>query len=300
MRSFKILIRNFFGFSRSQTNGFVILLPVVTLALFSEPTYRWWVSQRKDDFSKEKLALDSLTSQWELEKEKNQIPLEEEVAFVFFKFDPNAATSEELNALGFSKGLTQRLIHYREKGGKFRVKTDLRKLYGMDSLFYESLTPFILLPEKIELVKKESDFTKSFKKKSEIFDINEADSTQWKSIYGIGSKLSKRIIVYREKLGGFITQNQLNEVYGLDSVVIDRINKASFLSAEFSPNKIYVNTADELVLSSHPYLTKKLAKAIVAYRFQHGKFHSLEDLRKVQLIDNTVLEKISPYLTFEQ
>lgn len=291
------LIRSTFGFSRSQTNGFVMLLPLVTLALFSEPVYRWWVSQRENDFTKERVVLDSLSTVWELQKtEKNQIPLEEEIPILLFKFDPNTATVEELTALGFSKGLTKRLLNYRDKGGKFRIKSDVKKLYGMDSLYYVSLQPFILLPDKIEAVKK-NQFAGFEKKKPELFDLNEADTSRLKAIYGIGSVLAKRIVKYREKLGGFINSNQLSEVYGLDSAVVNRITKSSYLDQNFSPRKLNINTADEFALSSHPYASKKIAKAIVAYRFQHGNFKSPDELQKIDLIDDKVFDKIYPYLT---
>jgi len=299
VKGFRKLIRNSFGFSRSQTNGFIVLLPVVTIILFSEPVYRWWVSQRTEDFSKERAALDSLHIAWQKQKvEENQIPIEEEIPISFFSFDPNTASADELKALGFSTRLSKRLLNYREKGGRFKVKSDLKKLYGLDSAFYQALVPFISLP--VEIPKKESAFTPFEKKKPEVFDLNEADTTQLKSVYGIGSVLANRIVKYRDKLGGFITQDQLREVYGLDTAVVKRIVKASYLSQNFSPQKININSAEELALASHPYSSRKIAKAIVAYRFQHGNFSSVDDLRRIHLIDDKVFDRIYPYLTVSE
>jgi len=298
VKSLRRQIRNFFGFSRAQTNGFVGLLIIVTLVLFSEPLYRWWVSRRPADFSKERTALDSLTAQWKSQKkEVNRIPLKGEIAISFFEFDPNTATEEDLKALGFSAGLTQRLLNYRKKGGKFRIKSDLKKLYGMDSVFYLSLIPFIELPEKITYPENEFIATK----KNEIipFDLNDADTTLLQSIYGIGPVLSKRIVKYRESLGGFVSNDQLNEIYGLDSVVVNRIIKRSFLLDDFEPRKFNINTAEENELTTHPYLSRKMAKAIVTYRFQHGKFQTVDDLQKIQVMEKKVFDKIYPYLTVE-
>lgn len=267
------------------------------MALFSKPAYHAWVSNRSVDFSKEKEMLESLTAQWELQKqETNSIPLDEDVAVTFFEFNPNTATAEELTALGFSKRLKKGLINYRSKGGEFRVKSDLRKLYGMDSAFYKSLYPFIQLPEKITY---EKAAISESKKKAEAFNLNEADTSQFQKIYGIGPVLAKRIVKYRERLGGFVSADQLGEVYGLDSVVVKQILKSSFLSNDFTPLKININTADEALLSSHPYFSKNIARAIVTYRFQHGNYQSVDDLTKINSIDKNVFGKIYPYLTVE-
>ncbi len=297
MKNLRHQIRNYFGFSRAETNGFVLLLVIISIALFSKPVYHAWVSNRSVDFSEERKTLDSLTEKWELQKkEANSVPLDEEIAVAFFEFNPNTVTSEELEALGFSERLKKGLINYRAMGGGFRIKSDLKKLYGMDSAFYKSLYPFILLPEKI--VYEKTTFPES-KKRTEAFNLNEGDTTQFQMIYGIGSVLAKRIVKYRERLGGFVNTDQLSEVYGLDSVVVKQILKSSFLNEDFMPRKININTADEALLSSHPYFSKKIARTIVTYRFQHGNYQSVNDLRKINLMDKKTVDKIYPYLTVE-
>lgn len=291
-------IRNFFGFSRAQTNGFVALLVLVTVVLFSEPVWRWWISREPADFSAERVKLDSLTARWKVEKENaNRIPVEEDIPISFFAFNPNTVSEDELKALGFSGGLANRLVKYREAGGQFRIKSDVKKLYGMDSAFYQALLPFIQLPEK--MVWPEEKRVASEKSKPAPFNINEADTTQLQGIYGIGPVLSKRIVAYRERLGGFLSTQQLNEVYGLDSTVVNRLTEASFLAESFTPRTININTADENELSVHPYLSKKLAKAIVVYRFQHGKFNAVDDLQQIHGLEKNVFDKIYPYLTVE-
>jgi competence protein ComEA len=297
VKSLRRQIRNFFGFSRAQTNGFVGLVVIMVMVLFSEPLYRWWVSHQTQDFSRESIMLDSLTAQWESQKlENSRVPFDEEIAVSFFEFDPNTATEEDLKALGFSVGLTKRLLNYRNKGGKFRIKSDLKKLYGMDSIFYLSLIPFIELPERITYPE---DGAVNAKKEIILFDLNSADTTLLQSIYGIGPVLSKRIVKYRESLGGFVSKDQLNEIYGLDSVVVNRIIKRSFLLDEFEPRKFNINTAEENELATHPYLSRKMAKAIVTYRFQHGKFQTVDDLQKIQVLEKKVFDRIYPYLTVE-
>lgn len=299
------LISNFFGFTRAQTNGFMVLLPLVGLLTFSEPLYRWWKSRTPRDFSQEQAVLDSLMVHWQ-SNEINTIPEADEQPIKRFPFDPNRASEEELQSLGFSTGLSRRLINYRHKGGLFRVKTDLLKLYGMDSAFYFSLAPYISLPEKNALAEKKEEAIERPVQKKELkpaepvrFDLNQADTTLLKSIYGIGSKLSARIVQHRQLLGGFITSDQLYAIYGLDSAVVERLADASFIHDDFQPRALNLNDATAEELAAHPYISKRMATAIITYRFQHGKYTSIDDLRNILQLNESQLNAIRPYLAFE-
>jgi DNA uptake protein ComE-like DNA-binding protein len=79
--------------------------------------------------------------------------------------------------------------------------------------------------------------------------------------------------------------------------VVHRLASSSYIEAGFQPRKLNINTADERELAAHPYLRKTVAKSIVAYRFQHGKFESLEDLRNIHTLEPETIKKIVPYLT---
>lgn len=303
--SLKRFLKSFFGLSRTETNGFLILLPLILLIIFSEPIYAWWISNnRHDDFSAEKATLDSLTKQWEMQRKDAKavtvVPVETDRADLF-AFDPNNAKASQLSSLGLSSKLVSHIVHYREKGGKFKIKSDLLKIYGMDSQVYRRLYSYIQLPDKIEQpVFSDRLVSSTARKERSKFDLNNADTTQLKGIYGIGSKLSVRIIKYRQRLGGFVNLRQLTEVYGLDSIVISKLLEQSFILADFQPSKININKATEKELGSHPYLTKSMASTIAAYRFQHGNFKEVADLRKLHLLKDEMIEKISPYLAFDE
>ena len=294
MHAFRRFIRVFFGFSRRETNGFFVLVPVIFIILFSRPIYNWLRPAPEADFSREKAALDSLIAVMENKKISNEEYRSEEGDPVrrAFPFDPNSATADQLKLLGFDQNIATRIVRYRERGGRFDIKSDLLRIYGIDSLFYRDLYAYINLPEvKPEIiVVRESD-------EKLIFDLNLADTTQLIRINGIGAVLSRRIIKYREKLGGFVNRNQLHEVYGLDSIVVSKLQERSFITSAYEPVRLDLNTATEEQLSGHPYISKSLAKAIVTYRFQHGPFLNTRDIQKIHLVDDTIREKMEPYLT---
>jgi competence protein ComEA len=295
MSRLRAWIRSFFGFSRTESNAFLILLPLMVVLIFSEPAYRYWFVRQPHDFAKEKNELDSLITTWKWNE--YSVGVKDLEKKLLFSFNPNVASKDELIELGFGNTLANRIVNYRTKGGEFVVKKDLMKIYGMDSILYKRLYSFISLPEEIE----KQNVIKSFEKKENSvivkFDLNTADTTQLIKVYGIGSKLSQRIVVYRNKLGGFASPEQLTEVYGLDSVVVNELFRNSYLDENFKPRLININTATEKELAGHPYIKYKLAKAITVYRFQHGAYRTVEDLKKIALIDDGRFQKIKPYLS---
>lgn len=309
MISIKRWVKEFFGLSHSQANGFIILIPLLALILFSEPIWKWYAGRKKYDFSADQAKLDSLITIWEKDSvESLHHQANESLVRERFYFNPNQTTEEQWLRLGFSKTLSKRLIRYRDKGGKFKVKSDLLKIYGMDSSLYQNLYAFIDLPVKIESGKRDGnqatrkyDTQRASSVKSlERFDLNTADTSQLKKINGIGVKLSLRIIKYREALGGFVRMEQLSEIYGLDTAVVSRLSRRSFIMTDFRPSQLNLNTVEESRLAAHPYFKKEAARSIVAYRFQHGRFQTMSDLRKIHVIDEQTFQKITPYLNVDE
>jgi competence ComEA-like helix-hairpin-helix protein len=141
-------------------------------------------------------------------------------------------------------------------------------------------------------------YKRTILKQAEKFDINFADSLELDKVYGIGFKTATRIIKYRDKLGGFVNMNQLYEVWGLDTIVVQELHKKSFISEQFTPLRININKADFSELKDHPYIGYKLAKVIIAFRNQHGNFHGEQQLREIKIITESDIEKLKPYLEY--
>ncbi|MEM7109297.1 MAG: helix-hairpin-helix domain-containing protein [Bacteroidota bacterium] len=172
----------------------------------------------------------------------------------------------------------------------------------IDTISHKQRLPFPPRSDKPVLhreVKKRSGNRPKYSAKTMVkFDINKADTNQLKRLKGIGSVFSKRIIKYRELLGGFVTLDQLSEVYGLHDSVLMQLDTLVYVAADFNPSMINVNSSSPDELSRHPYLKKSVAGAISNYRYQHGKFSEAAELRNIQLLDSLTLAKITPYISF--
>ena len=221
-----------------------------------------------------------------------------------FYFDPNTASQADWEKLGLRAKTIKTIQNFRDRGGRFREAADLKKISGLFPDEFDRLAPFIRIGNA-EIKSRETNPENRFVKSSaedpgtyEILDINEADSTDFIALPGIGSKLANRIITFREKLGGFYRVEQVGETFGLADSVFQRIKP--FLKLDhFAVRKINVNTATIEELKTHPYIRYQLANPINSFRNEHGLFEKVSDLKKIQVITDEVFKKISPYLTTE-
>ncbi|MCS6795075.1 MAG: helix-hairpin-helix domain-containing protein [Raineya sp.] len=313
------IIRDFFGFTQKETNGTIILFALLLILLFLPFLQTWFLGKNIQQVSTN-TPLDTLIAHLEgLSNETEPVLPEIELS----PFDPNKISKEEWLKLGLNEKVAQRIENYRRKGGKFRKKEDLLRVYDFPEDLYQTLEPFIVIEGNVgqkkpknqnfkKYAQKESkDFEhtfvrkdttnkplKDFQQKISKFDLNKADTAQLKKLRGIGEKRAMNIIKYREKLGGFANLEQIHEVWGLDSLAISSLKKYAYISAN-SWKKIAINTATVEDMKNHPYIGFRLANTIVNYRLQHGKFQNEADFAKIKAIDETTLQKLKPYLLFD-
>ena len=315
MNRIKAWLRQYFGFSYREINGFLVLSALMVLLLAAPPLVNALLPAQQPDLSHDTPLLDSLTtalarldtSATPDNPYRNAPEAElDKPATALFRFNPNDISSEQWQQLGVRKYLADRILKYRSKGGTFRKKEDLQKIYGFPETLYTTLAPYIDIPAKEPkntFARKPDSGKRTFekperkfeKKQPVAFDLNTADTSQLKSIRGIGTGFAGKIVKYRELLGGFYDNSQLAEVYNLPPETIAELLKYAFIQAPV--RKINVNTATQDELYHHPYI-KFRAKGIVAYRKQHGKYQSADDLSKVKLIEPETLQRILPYLAF--
>lgn len=318
-----IWLRNFFGFSRTEANGFVLLLFLMLIILFAPlVTKKMLLNKQPNLFlASDYTELDSLlqvmeNQMKELTPADKGFPVKDYTKIELHNFDPNTASSKTLQALGVPEFLAKRMLKYRDLVKPFQKAEDLLTIYGMDSSLYLTLKPYVKIKE-IESLSSEaesgySDFSKDSSDKNVIsnqkspkkyvlasIDINQADTAQLKKIYGIGAVYAQRIIDFRDLLGGFASKEQYNEIYGLQSPNLDSLIKYTKIAETVQIKQLKLNTCSEEELSKHPYISYKQAKLIVSYRNAHGAYESIDDLMKIKIIDTSFTSKIKPYINFE-
>ncbi len=253
-----------------------------------------------------------------------------------FPFDPNTLDLSGWRKLGVREKTALTIQKYISKGGRFRRPDDLMRIYGMPDEVKQALLPFVRIagdvkmtvtdrnqlssasaatqnlyePEPREIAGKEKEEVGTrFPNTTRIsdgsrgrgttavptvIDINQADTTDFRLLPGIGPVLSKRIVQFRDKLGGFYSVEQLREVYGIHDTTFQKIG--SYLVCTPKVLQLNLNAADHSTLVRHPYF-RQVARAILAYRQQHGTFKDIEELRSIAVITNDIYVKLVEYAT---
>lgn len=306
----------------------MVLLFLTLLCLLIPFVYRFVVTRTPIDTSvADQRKLDSLVALMQTEAAKqpqygDRSGKEKTTAERFsepklFAFDPNTVSVTGWQQLGLPKWMAERIEKYRSKGGQFRRKEDLLKIYDFPPDLYDQLEPYITVKETSRPERFTSDASGTGKPASnepypasnrpafperpakpvlQPFDINAADTSQLIALKGIGATLAARIVKYRDALGGFISADQFRDVYGLDSLAIEELRK--FGQIRSGVRRIPVNTATADELDRHPFLSRRQAQLIVSYREQHGAYTSAESLKPIRILDAKTIEKIAPYLEF--
>ena len=299
-------LREFFIFTRKERNGILFLLFILLCVIGLDFALPYILPEKEYD-----------VTAWKEEEEKYHAaatPKEEPQKDRFEGlFDPNSPSLSELNRAGVPATLASNWIKYTRKGGRFRKKEDVRKLYGMTDELYQKLEEHLVLPEKTEVKNFKTNPGKNFKaewsgivnkdpasitlrseaKNLKMVEVNQADSAQLEALPGIGPVLASRIIKYRRLLGGFYEVAQLKEIYGMSDELWSKASP-QFVVDPAAIKKMEINFLSLSELGRHPYIGFRQARKVVRSRDRDGKFRGKEDL--AALFSSDSLQHLLPYL----
>jgi competence protein ComEA len=300
----KKLIRRWFGYSRREKAGSLILVIIVSAILITRlisDSELLNIKQSYSSGSQSYIESDSLVT-----ADSSTVDLSE---YELFIFDPNKVSYEKLLQLGLSMKQAGTFINYRESGAVFREAEDIRKVYGISLQKQDSLIKYIEIVRQSPTSRNDTEF-KKYDNKIEnnattrpsapftLIDINRADSTMLMSIPGIGKILAPRIVKYRRILGGYSSISQLSEVYGLDSLRLNGIREYIAIdTSEISPLSINSVTYSDLI--RHPYISKRNTEDILRYRSFEGKIISFTELLRNSILSVEEVNRLRPYISFK-
>jgi len=226
-----------------------------------------------------------------------------------FTFDPNTADSTQLLRLGLQPWQVRNIYKYRAAGGIYRQPIDFAKLYGLTIKQYRELEPYIRISSDYlpasTLVKYKPNYsqnapkdTAEYKpstkiKATEHIVLNTADSAALITIPGIGPYYARRIVQYGNRLGGYVSIEQLDEI---DDFPVEA--KQYLVINNPSPKKLNINQLSLNELKRHPYINFYMAKAITDYRRLHGTIKSLNELRLIKDFTPEAIKRLTPYIAY--
>ncbi len=297
-------LNKYFEFSKREFNGLLVLIVLISLVAIFPPVYRALVPLKEPTAEEEELLFqlaraNEKTKTSEKVTDQRTAPRgSEKRKSSLFYFDPNVIDSKGWQQLGLSKKQAGTILNYRAKAGVFRKPSDLKKMYTIAPELYKRLEPYIQIQVQEKKVAPSAQHVPQLRPKEKIMvELNAADTLELDRLPGIGKVFAKRIVAYRERIGGFYKKEQLLEVFGVDSLKFQEIRAHVVVNTGLL-KKINVNTAAAVDFKHHPYLRYQQINALIAYRKQHGNYSNIADLNKVLILTPELIEKLAPYLIF--
>lgn len=309
MKSYKNQIKAFFNYNKRQERGAFVLIVLIIIAfsihlflpkIIKEKTYDFSSTLAEIDKWKENAVENRSQKSFDNEDDKSKSIDDKIVRLTPFPFNPNKLAEEKWLEMGMPSRVVKTILNYEAKGGSFKKKEDLQKIYGLTPELYEQLADFIKIPEtEIDKWEAKTLDNKTVKSKINILlDINRTDSVELLQVPGIGPFYAGQIIQYRKRLGGYNSIGQLNELYKMDSIRMQSFRTYLTINDTLL-GKIDVNAVDFKTLLYHPYIDYETAKKIFNFRNKLGRFAGMYQLKNDSILSDSLFKKLEPYLKVE-
>ncbi|PZD78069.1 ComEA family DNA-binding protein [Mesonia sp. K7] len=285
-----------FELTKSQRNGIFLLLIIIFLILVGI----FFIRKVHASSYKEVEADEEIV---EIQRKLDSIAREKQkakVAYTIYPFNPNFITDYKGYQLGMSVEEIDRLHDFRAQDKWVNSKADFQQVTGVSDSLLAEIAPYFKFPEWVSQSRnnytqqKTNAHKRSYAQKA---DLNTASQQDLEAVAGIGEVLSVRILRYRTKLGGFIDDSQLKDIYGLNYEAEQNLLNHFTVKTKRTIEKKNINTVSILELTEIPYFDYELARAIVEYRKLHEKITSFEELSKIDDFPSHKIERIKLYLS---
>ncbi|MGB5227025.1 MAG: helix-hairpin-helix domain-containing protein [Eudoraea sp.] len=288
MKNFK----SHFKFNKQERSGIFFLLVIIfglqlIYMLFKNEMVYTSEASFGLDTEVQKL-LDSIREQSKVEESPKIYP-----------FNPNFITDYKGYTLGLSNEEIDRLHVFRSENRWVNSTKEFQQVTLISDSLLKILAPYFNFPEwknRTKIIEKERK-QKSVLTVVRYKDLNQANSEELKLIYGIGDKLSARIVKFRNRLGGFMVNEQLYDVYGLQEEVVLRILEEFRVKEQPIIKRININTATREEMEQLIYINQNLAIQIVNYRDSVGIIQSFNELLKIEDFPADKIDRIELYLS---
>ncbi len=277
-------------FSKQERRGifFLLLVIVVLQAIYLFTDNGYWQRAHSD------FAIDTL-AQKRIDSLKSVLSVKDPMRTQ--KFNPNFISDHRGYVLGMSIDEIDRLHQYRAQNKWINSVEQFKKVTQVSDSLLAAISPYFRFPEWASKQRSQNSDVRQGSISVPIADLNAATAEDLKTIYGIGDKLSARIIKFRDRLGGFLVNGQLYDVYGLEHHVAKRVFEHFQVLNPPQVKKININTATKDEMVGLVYISYHLADEIITYRQKNGRIDSFDDLAAIQGFPREKIDRIKLYLS---
>ncbi len=291
MKSYFNPNRWFSGFNKQERSGIFFLLSLITVFLLL------YLGLSKYP-SNDRKSLFILDEEYQRQYDSLVTLTRSQEKLATRPFNPNYISDFKGYTLGLSAEEMDRLTQFRNQNKFVNSAEEFQLVTGISDSLLNEIAPFFKFPDWVTNKRKTTSIAPSPVGSTKVFDLNKATANDLRQINGIGEKLSSRIVRFRDRLGGFLTDEQLYDVYGLEAEVVERALKHFRVLNPPTVEKININSADVEELASLVYLKYHVAQNIVMYREENGLYTSFDDLFNVSGFPVNKIDRIALYLSY--
>ena len=287
------MLKSFLHYSKSQQIGIILLFLIILVAqsiyFFKDFNSVYKVDKEQAAWLANQRIIDSVQLQ-----QANYKP-------TIYPFNPNFITDFKGYKLGMSVEEIDRLLAFRKQNKFVNSASEFQAVTKVSDSLLKAISPYFKFPDWVK--NKKNNYqpfeNKNYSKAEKVIvlDINQATKEDLMKVYGIGEKISDRILAEKEKYGGFVSMEQMQFVWGLSPEVIENLNKYFEVKSAPKIKRININNASVKELSQFPFFKYALAKDIVIYRSMNGDIKT-EDLSKIKGFPIDKIKIIALYLEF--
>ena len=229
-----------------------------------------------------------------------------EGSYKMYPFNPNFITDFKGYKLGMKVDEIDRLLAFRKQGKFANSPEEFQQVTGISDSLLNTISPYFKFPDWINK-KNQGQHPNSYSKSNwkeypkkeamKILDINQATKEDLMKVFGIGDAISDRILNQKEVYGGFVSMDQMNEIWGLSPEVLANLQKYFKINSLPKVKKININNASIKELGQFPYFKYPISKNIVTYRSMNGDL-KIEDLANIKGFPVDKIKIIALYLEF--
>ncbi|WP_031427564.1 ComEA family DNA-binding protein [Flavimarina sp. Hel_I_48] len=286
------IIKSHFVLNREQRSGILLLVLLICVCL--AVTYFRDFSQKIPENDPKMAVFQAKIDSIKALKTADTIPK-------IYPFNPNFISDYKGYVLGLSLKQIDKLHQFRETDQWINSTADFKKVTGVSDSLLAVISPYFKFPDWVVNAQAKKPFTGNKKKSTaQKNDINTASVEDLLLVKELNEELAIRIVNYRKRLGGFLEDNQLFDVYGLPSAVVFKIKDEFTVQTRPEITPINVNEANASDLSTISFITFDIAREIINYRELHEGINDLDELLKIEGINAYKLERIKLYLSSSQ
>jgi DNA uptake protein ComE-like DNA-binding protein len=291
-------IKSFFNFSKDQRKGILLLFAIIIALQVGYCFIDFNSTEKQSDEEQNWISLQST-----MDTLKSQ---RHETVYKMYPFNPNFITDFKGYKLGMKVDEIDRLLAFRKQGKFANSPEEFQRVTGISDSLLNAISPYFKFPDWVNK-KNQEHYSNSYSKSNwkeypkkealKVLDINQATKEDLMKISGIGEAISDRILNQKEVYGGFVSMDQMNEIWGLSPEVLANLQKYFKVNSLPKVKKININNASIKELGQFPYFKYPISKNIVTYRSMNGDL-KIEDLANIKGFPVDKIKIIALYLEF--